>query len=116
MSGATNADIWDAIFGSGCFMYSWWVSSESLKSGKMWEEEVSVENPYSDIPPVLRVLVSPAKLRKACKEMAADESLRQSLRRECRHLLYNEEELDMDAVDADAVLQWVVFDGEIVYG
>ena len=116
MSGATNADIWDAIFGSGCFVYSWWVSSESLKSGTRWEEEVSVENPYDDTPPVLRVLVNPAKIRKACTEMAADETLRTSLRKECRNLLYNNNDLDMDAVDADCVLQYVMFDGEIVYG
>lgn len=124
MAGATKQDIFGAIFGSGFDQYSWWIDVRLLTGERGddyfaprdgWVVEVTVEDPEEDDASVSKELTA-QDIKNACHKIMRDKSFRKGLRDECSHLLFDEEELDMDANDADTVMQYVMFDGEIVYG
>ena len=124
MAGATEQDIFSAIFGSGFDQYSWWIRtalSEGEREGDYfdpydgWTVCVVVMDPDDEDAGVTKI-VGAADIKAACHKIMRDKTFRKGLRDECSHLLFDEEELDMDAVDADCVMQFIMFDGEIVYG
>lgn len=124
MAGATEQDIFGAIFGSGFDTFSWWLNYRFIEGEREddffgprdgWVVEVTVEDP-DDEDNMIDKHVTAQTIKNACHKILRDKSFRKSLRDECGHLLFDEEELDMDAVDADCVMQYVMFDGEIIYG
>jgi hypothetical protein len=122
MAGATEQDIFEAIFGSGFDQYSWWIGyklvsgeyDESYTVPDGWVLLVAIEDPEND--GMIKKEVSATTIREVCQKILADSSYRQSLRDECAHLLYVADMLDMDCEDADTVMQYVMFNGEVVYG
>ena len=120
---ATEQDIFSHIFGSGFDTYSWWVNVDLIEGKREdyfapldgWVARVTVEDP-EDEDNVIHKDVSAKDIKAACRKIIRDKTFRESLRNECSHLLFDEWEADFDAVDADVIMQYIMFDGEIVYG
>jgi hypothetical protein len=121
---ANEQDIFSHIFGSGFDTYPWWVGVTLIFGGLEadyfaprdgWVVLVEAEDPEDEDKTVTKQ-VRAANVKTACHKIMRDKTFRKSLRDECAHLLFDEWELDMDAVDADVVMQYIMFDGEIVYG
>lgn len=123
MAGASEQEIFCAIFGSGFTTYPWWFDvsfvvgyndDDYFEPHDGWAVSVSVEDPEEEGGEVI-VPVTAAGIRSACRKIMHDKTVRPTLRKECSNLLFNESELDMDADDADVVMQYVAFDGEVIY-
>lgn len=122
-TGASQQEIFEAIFGSGFDTYPWWVDMKLVMGNNEddyfepddgWVMMVQVED--DDDERGYRVKpVSARSIRQACQNIMSDTEIGRRLRRECSHLLFNVDELDIDADAADVIMQYVVFDGEIIY-
>lgn len=120
---ANEQEIFDAVFGSGFGTWSWWrkaalsgsVLDDDYQASDGWIVEVWVEDP-DDEDEVIKKLVRASDIITACTNIVTDGGYRASFVNECSNLLYNADELDMDADDADVLMQYIMFDGEIIYG
>jgi hypothetical protein len=121
MQTASPQDTFDAIFGSGAMVYSWWTNAEFTginSSGHIqtinWTVKVTADD-GDDGETVATIdhkslLNTARQVIKTAPTYASD-----ALVRECRNLIFNADELDFDADSADQLLQVAVL-GEIVFG
>jgi hypothetical protein len=118
---ASPQDTFDAIFGAGAMMYSWWINAEytGIDSAgtiqtKDWTVKVTAENGDGGESTVVidhkAILKAARQIIKAAPKYASD-----ALVRESRNLIFDADELDFDANSADEILQVLVL-GEIVFG
>jgi hypothetical protein len=120
---ATEQEIFDAIFGSGFGQYSWWrkialsgsVLDDDYQAPDGWIVNVIVDDPDDD-DKAFRKLVRASDIITACENIVTDGTMPSRFVNECSNLIYDADELDMDAEDADTLMQYVMFDGEIIYG
>jgi hypothetical protein len=115
--------------GSGFDQYSWW---RGVDRWHVWEEQTT--QPFADWYACLlaedtededrdvRVDINHRIVMQAAREissMGADEMKRKYIsnacQRECRHLAFNVDECDFDAVSADELVQYIAYDS-VVYG
>jgi hypothetical protein len=118
---ASPQDTFDAIFGSGATMYSWWLNAEFTgidSAGTIqttdWTVKVPAENGDRGETTATvdhkSILKAARQIIKSAPKFASD-----ALVRESRNLIFDADELDFDANSADEILQVLVL-GEIVFG
>lgn len=120
---ATQQESETIIFGAGIPDYwSWWVQFErdweygsDFQAPDEWMWKVTAENPAEDGQTITKEVRHADIMRAARKILGKGFDANKSLKQDCRHLVFNAEECDIDSVAADAVLQVVMF-GEFVYG
>lgn len=106
--------LWRATFGGGPFSFSWWQRAHFIEPAD-WETpgsiEVSIENPNSDNPPVIRKTLTSDDLVRAYKWLLNNP------RYHCFGYLVgaNLADEDFDACEGDTLLQIAML-GEEVYG
>ncbi|CAM4136020.1 hypothetical protein NONI108955_11100 [Nocardia ninae] len=122
---ATETDSETMIFGTGFpANWSWWVSLDrdweypaefpfDAPAGWMWR--VTIEDPTRDGETITKEIRHKDLMAAFRKISGKDFEARASLKKQCRNMLLNVDEADMDAVDADAVLQ-VAMLGDIAFG
>ncbi|WP_280430012.1 hypothetical protein [Nocardia brasiliensis] len=110
------------IFGAGATVYPWWVSAESdweydsisadAPAGWMWR--VTIKAPYED-GDIITKEIRHKDLMAACRKISGkDFQASSTLKKHCRNMAFNVDDVDMDASDADAVLQ-VAMLGDILW-
>lgn len=120
---ANEQEIFDAIFGSGFGQYSWWrkislsgsVLDDNYQAPDGWVVNVIVEDP-DDEDKSVRKLVRASDIIEACTNIVTDGGHGTWITNECSNLIYSADDLDLDATLADSIMQYVMFDGEIIYG
>lgn len=119
---ASPQDTFDAIFGAGAMMYSWWINAEFTgidSAGTIqtidWTVKVTAEG--ADENEEVTVTIDHALILKTARQIikAAPKYASDALVRESRNLIFDADELDFDANSADEILQVIVL-GEIVFG
>lgn len=119
---ATEQDTEMIIFGSGMDMYSWWghMRDDFERDWKReapngWAWLVEYESPTED--EWIVKAVTHADVMRAVRKIANREieGANETLVRECRNMVFNVDAADLDASDADCILQVAVLDG-IFYG
>jgi len=118
---ATPQEVYDAIFEAGIpASYRWWEAFVPSWGGDevpdYWVVEVhATEDPDHNPDDTDVFRVSRVGIRKAAQIIAGDPAYHPSLRNECTNLLFDAESLDLDANDADAILQVAVY-GRVAFG
>lgn len=108
------------IFGSGFDTYSWWHEIRALTHNPAndapnnWAWKVAYEDPTTGESRTVTV-GHPMIMRSVRKIMTRQVPTYDSLVKESRNLLFNPDNADLDANDADVIMQVALF-GEIVYG
>lgn len=124
MAAASEQDIFISVFGSGFETYSWWIDTHMIRGNNSadyfepydgWVIRVVVEDPENDEGAITK-RVTAQDIKSACHKIMRDGMIGRSLREDAKNLLFDVDELDLDAPAADAIMQYVMFDGEIVYG
>lgn len=112
MKTATPKDTWDHTIGSGALTFSWWAGMNDTDE---WPAILRIDDP-DDEDNSVSAEVSHADVMRAARKIASGQvSANESIRRECRNLLVDPDDADLDAVAGDCVLQLAVL-GDIVYG
>jgi hypothetical protein len=120
---ATKQDTYEWIFGSGLDTYSWWHEMRPEfdygKDGSApddWLMVVRFEDPGEE-DEVRTASVRHADIMRAVRKIARG-NVRYAgkyLAKECRNMIFDVDAVDVDAGDADCILQVAVM-GAIVYG
>lgn len=122
INAAKPQDTYDHIIGAGHIgAYSWWLGAKSLthKGSDIdvpahWTVEVTCETGEGGSK---TVLVDHKAVMRAANRVVNNryDAASEKLVRECRHLVFNADDADLDAPMADELLQLIVL-GEIVFG
>ncbi|AXK86579.1 hypothetical protein SAMN05421776_1172 [Nocardia farcinica] len=118
---ATPRDTDTIIFGAGIpNYYTWWKSFEpnfdpSSEAPDDWRYTVTAEHPKDEQATVTKEIGHTDLMRAVRVVARKDSGHRETLRKECNNLIFNVDECDMDASDADVVLQLAVY-GEVIFG
>lgn len=120
INSASQQDTYDHVFGAGIpSHYEWWINFEDSFEGydapDGWTVTVTYEAP--DTEERLNKVISHADIMRAARKIAEGKSnvVEQSLIKQCRNLVFNVDAADLDANDADAVLQVAVM-GNTYFG
>lgn len=123
---ATPTDTDMFIFGGGIpAHWSWWkyfdrnfdyVGPDSwlAVAPDHWTYTVGYES-LEDEDVTLEKVINHKVILSAARKIVAEKKLNDRIVKECSNLLFNVDEADLDAIDADAVLQVAVY-GEVVFG
>jgi hypothetical protein len=118
---ASPQDTYDHMFGSGATSYSWWLGTKTTgvdmtawKAGDDWSVEVTADDGNDG---ETTVTVDHAAVLKAARQVikAQPQYSSDALLRECKHLIFDNDETDFDANSADELLQVIVL-GQIIFG
>lgn len=120
---ATPQEVHEAIFGAGVDFVWWrqfvplwgWEHEQDDEVPDGWTYEVTSVHPEIDNEDRFVRRIGTYDIRTAARKIADDPEYRASLRDECRNLLRDAESLDLDAPDADVVLQVAMY-GEVIFG
>lgn len=117
MGAATNQDLFDHIMGSGFECYEqyrrvWWdFDFDDVPSN--WTAEIEIENGDGG---VTEAYLDASRLRQAVRDIAADKcNVGESYRERISTLLKDVDDADIDAYDADIIIQVAIL-GEVIFG
>lgn len=119
---AKPQDTFDHVFGSGALSYSWWQRTQ-MAAGMTavdvpddWQVKVTAEDPDDEDGSINRTVTHKVIMATARKVIAGEYGLRGViLTRECRNLVFDADEADLDAPLADSLLQLVMY-GDVIFG
>lgn len=117
---ASPQDTYDHMFGSGATSYSWWLGTKttgvdgSYRAADDWSVQVTADDGNGG---ETTVIVNHAAVLRAARQVIKAQPKYSSgvLLRECKHLIFDNDETDFDAASGDELLQVIVL-GEIVFG
>ncbi len=122
MKSATPEDTFDHTIGAGALSFEWWhgvtpvVTANGAGVPGNWEYLITADNGMDG---ETTATLNHAAVMKAARKIANDKGdikyLSESAKRECRNLIFNADEADLDACISDELLQFIVL-GEIVFG
>lgn len=120
INAATPRDTYTHVFGCGALTYSWWLNTKTTgvtdwdSIADDWSAEVTCED--GDGGQKTATVTHKDVLRWARKVIANPPKYSSStLVQECKNLVFNNDDTDIDAVVGDELLQLLVL-GEIVFG
>jgi hypothetical protein len=114
MKPANPQDTWDIVIGCGALDYEWWHNVTTTGDDTpAWSATITADNGNGG---EVAVTVDHKAVMRAARMIMTDaEYVNSALRRECKNLIFNADEMDFDAASGDSLLQVMVL-GEIVFG
>lgn len=129
---ATPKDTYDHVFGCGALDYSWWLKTEQARCGvdevaDDWEVTVTAEGGDDGHDVVVKVnhklimrkvryvVANKGKKNRTANGRTEYPAWSAALERECCNLMFDADEVDIDAAVGDELLQLCVLD-EVIYG